>query len=190
MATADVLRDVGDTLVYLLRAGIPGGIVDPSNIFVATPDEFTDLNPPAKPTVTIFLYRVAVNPDMRNGPRRARSDGKQTRPPLPLELSYLITPWAKETRDESRVAGRVLQVLYDHAELCPADLQGPSWTADDSAQLVLESVPLEEHLRIWDTTGLPYRLSLTYLVRVVGIEPAEAEEMPPVAEAIFGGGPP
>lgn len=188
MATADVLRDMGDTLVYLLRAGIPGSIVDPANIFVATPDEFKDLNPPAKPTITVFLYRVAVNAEMRNGPRRLLSDGKRSRPLLPLELSYLITPWAKETRDEFRLAGRVLQVLYDRAELGPADLQGTSWAPDDSVQLVLESIPLEEHLRIWDTTELPYRLSLTYQARVVGLEPAEAEEVPPVAEAIFGGG--
>ena len=188
MATADVLRDMGDTLVYLLRAGIPGGFVDPSDIFLATPDEFKELNP--GPSITIFLYRVAVNPEMRNGPLRIRPDGKRARPLLPLELSYLVTPWANDTRDEVRIVGRVLQVLYDHAELGPADLQGPSWTADDSVQLALETLPLEQHLRIWETSDLPYRLSLTYLARVVGIEPAEAAEVPPVAEAIFGGGGP
>ena len=34
---------------------------------------------------------------------------------------------------------------------------------------------IEDHLRIWDTTDLPYRLSLTYCARVIGIEPAVAE---------------
>jgi hypothetical protein len=186
MATADVLRDMGDTLVYLLRAGIPGSIVDPANIFVATPDEFmTSTRRPSRPSPSSC---TASRSTRRCATARAAScpTANGSRPLLPLELSYLITPWAKETRDEFRIAGRVLQVLYDRAELGPADLQGTSWAADDSVQLVLESIPLEEHLRIWDTTELPYRLSLTYQARVVGLEPAEAEEVPPVAEAIFG----
>lgn len=190
MATADVVRDMGETLVSLLRAGIPGSIVDPAAIIVATPDEFADLQTPPRPTVTLFLYMVAVNPEMRNAPRRLPADGRRTRPLLPLELRYLITPWARETRDEYRIAGRVLQVFYDHAELGPAELQGDSWGPDDSVQLVLESLPVDDHYRIWDTTDLPYRLSLTYMARVVGIEPAVVETPPPVVEARFGRGGP
>jgi hypothetical protein len=187
VATARVIHDLGDTLVYLLRAGIPASHVDPSNIYVATPDNFQGLTPPPRPTITIFLYRVAINPELRNGPRRLLPDGRRTRPLLPLELSYMITPWAKETRDEYRIIGRVLQILYDRAELGPADLQGTAWSPDDSVQLILETIPMEDHFRIWDTTNLAYRLSLTYLARVIGLEPGEAEEVPPVAEAILGG---
>jgi hypothetical protein len=189
MATTDVVRDVGDTLVYLLRAGIPAAIVDPANIFVATLDQFDKLHTPAKPTISIFLYSIAVNAETRNGPRRTRPDGSTTRPLLPLQLGYLITPWAKEARDEYRIVGRILQVFYDHAELGPADLQGSSWSPEDSVQLILESLPPEEHYRIWDTTDLPYRLSLTYLARVIGIEPGESVAAVPVLQAIFEGAP-
>jgi hypothetical protein len=187
MATSKVIHDLGETLVYLLRAGIPPGHVDPANIFVATPDNFQDLTPPPKPTITVFLFRVAVNSEMRNSPPRLLPDGRRTRPLLPLELSYMITPWAKDTRDEYRIIGLVLQIFYDRAELGPADLQGTAWSPEDSVQLILETIPMEDHFRIWDTTTLPYRLSLTYLARVVGLEPGEAEDVPPVAEAYIGG---
>jgi len=181
MATADVIKDMGETLLGVLRAGIPS--VDPSLIIVATPDEFEALREPAKPTISVFLYRIAVNPAMRNDPRRLRPDGTIVRQPLPLELSFLITAWAKETRDELRIIGRILQVLYEHAELGAADLVGTSWEKNDSVQLVLESLPLEDHYRIWDANDVPYRLSLTYLARVIGILPSQGIKAPPVIEA-------
>jgi hypothetical protein len=187
MASPDVIRDMGDTLLYLLRSGLVG-LVDPTRVVVGTPDEFETLGDPAQPTVTVFLYRVGVNPEMRNGPRRLLPDGRTTRPLLPLELCYLITPWARETRDEYRITGRVVQVLYDRAELGPADLQGASWEAGDTVQLILETLPMVDHYRIWDTTDLPYRLSLTYMARVIGIAPIEELTGPPVVEALIGTG--
>lgn len=181
MAAADVVKDMGETLVYLLRAAIP--LVDPAKIVVATPDEFESLRDPLKPNITIFLYRIAVNPQLRNDPRRVKPDGTVVRQPLPLELSFLVTAWAKDTRDELKIIGRILQVLYEKSELGPADLVGTSWEKDDTVQLVLESLPLEDHYRIWDANEVPYRLSLTYVARVVGISPVESTASAPVVDA-------
>jgi hypothetical protein len=161
---------MADTLIFLLRSTVPPMVAE-DRIFAATPDEFEDLQDPDRPAITVFLFRVAINSEMRNSPRRIQGDGRVTRPLLPLELYYMVTPWARETRDEFRIVGRILQVLYDRAEIGPADLQGVSWSAGDSVQLVLDSLPVEDHYRIWETTDLPYRLSLTYCARVVGIEP-------------------
>jgi hypothetical protein len=181
MASADAVRDTADTVVNILRAGIPS--VDPSKIAVATPDEFEAMRDPVKPNITVFVYRIAVNPQMRNNPRRVRSDGVIMPPLLPLELSLLITAWAKDTRDELRLIGRILQVLHDHRELGAADLAGTSWEKEDTVQLVLESLALEDHYRIWDANEVPYRLSLTYMARVVGIAPTEELVAPPVVSA-------
>ena len=182
MASADVVRDMGDTLVYLLKAGVPP-LVNPADITLTTPDDFASA--PTAPAISVFLYRVTVNPEMRNGPRRVLPDGRITRPLLPLDLRYLITAWARDTRGELQIIGRIMQVLYDRAELGAADLQGTSWEPDDTVQLVFETLPLEDHYRIWDTTDIPYRLSLSYLARVIGLAPAEAQQFPPVLEAAF-----
>jgi hypothetical protein len=181
LASADAVRDVADSLVFLLRAGIPS--VDPNKITVATPDEFESLRDPLKPNITVFLYRIAVNPHMRNNPPRMRPDGSLVPTPLPVELSFLITAWAKDTRDELRLVGRILQTLYEHRELGAADLAGASWEADDTVQLILESLPLEDHYRLWDAHEFPYRLSLTYMARVIGLSPTESLFAPPVVDA-------
>jgi len=183
LAGSDVVRDMGETLVFLLRAGIPA--LDPAKIAVATPDEFESLRDPLKPNITIFLYRIAVNPQMRNDPKRIRSDGSIMRQPLPVELSFLITAWAKDSRDELKIIGRILQVLYEKCELGAADLVGASWEKGDTVQLVLESLPLEDHYRIWDATKVAYRLSLTYVARVIGISPTELMVPAPVIDAGF-----
>jgi hypothetical protein len=188
MATAGVVRDVGETLMYLLRAGIPSAVVASANIRVATPDEFGDLDGLNVPAISIFLYRVAINPTMRNAPKRTLPDGSIARPLLPIELGYLVTPWAPQTGDEHLVAGHVLRVFYDRPELGPTDLQGTSWASGDTAQIILESLPTDEHYRIWETSKMPYRLSLTYTVRVIGIEPSESVVAPPVIAASFGAG--
>jgi hypothetical protein len=183
MASTDAVRDMAETLAFILRAGIPA--LDPTKITVASPDEFEGLRDPAKPNITIFLYRIAVNPAMRNAPRRLRPDGTLQPAPLPLELSFLITAWAKDTRDELRIVGRIIQVLDDHRELGAADLVGASWETDDTVQLLLDSLPLEDHYRIWDATKVAYRLSLTYLARIVGITPTETIGGPPIVDAAF-----
>jgi hypothetical protein len=179
---------MGETLVALLQATL-SGLVASANVQVATPDSFHDLEPTPQPTCTIFLYRVAVNSVMRNGPRLSLGGGATSRPLLPIDLSYLITPWAKDPRDEHLILGTILQGLYDRAELGPADLTGTSWAADDSVQLVLETLTLQEHFCIWDTVDMPYRLSLTYLARIIGVAPSERIVASPVVRSIFQGAP-
>ena len=187
MADQDVIRDCGDTLVLLLRGGLtnPENLVEPARIYLASPAEFTDIDYGEVPVVTVFLYRVAISAEMRNGPRRTLPDGQTTRPLLPIELHFMITPWARDMGDGYRIVGRILQLLYDNAELGPAQLEGGAWASGDSVQIVLESLPIDDHYRIWDSSGLAYRLSLTYMFRVIGIEPGESTAVIPVLDAEF-----
>jgi Pvc16 N-terminal domain len=189
MAGPNVVRDMGETLVALLQAAL-SGIVAPANVRIATPDSFHELEPTPQPTCTIFLYRVAVNSVMRNGPRVVLPGGATSRPLLPIDLSYLITPWGRDPRDEHLMLGNILQALYDRAELGAADLTGTSWAPDDTVQLVLETLTLEEHFCIWDTVDMPYRLSLTYMARIIGIAPADQIVAAPVVRSIFQAGAP
>jgi hypothetical protein len=186
MATADVLRDATDSILTILRAGIPAAMVDPARIVAATPDDFGDYVNPDHPALTLFLYRIAVNPQMRNEKRRTLPDGRVQRQPLPLELCYLITAWARDTADELLILGRVLQVLYECAELGPANLVGAAWEPGEGVQLVLETLGLDDHYRIWDAANVPYRLSLTYMARVVGISPLPGPMRAPVLDAMLG----
>jgi hypothetical protein len=186
MASAVAIRDMGETLRALLLAGVGPGVPNLS-VDLTTPDDFAGFQNPQNPIISVFLHRITVHPEMRNAPRRRLNDGRITRPLLPLELSFMVTPWARSTADEYTMAGLILQSLYERAELGPAQLQGAAWEQGDSVQLVLESLPTEDHYRVWDTVSLPYRLSLTYLARVVGIESRESVLAGPVVTADIGG---
>jgi hypothetical protein len=181
MATFDAIAFLGDTIRVLLQNGLVG-LVDPANVLQSTPSEFKDFAP-TKPSVTLFLYHVAVCGDLRNS--RSHSIGGLPVPTLPLELRYIVTPWTQIPRDGYRIVGAIAQIFYQHSVLSFSELQGDVWAPDDTVELILESVPVEEHYDIWEPTEIPYRLSLTYLARLVGIDPKQSDAPPPVAVATF-----
>lgn len=181
MATNGVVLDTGETLTTIISAGV-SGLVPPANVLLTTLDKIRD-EPPMEPGVTIFLYQITTNPELRNAPPAPG----QGRPRLALELRYLITPWATDAGTSHLICGQILQTLYDHASLVRGDLIGQSWGVDDTVQILLESVPVSEYHHIWEPADFPYRLSLTYLIRVIGIDPSTPAATGVVATATMGG---
>src|SRR5262245_11022355 len=53
---------------------------------------------------SLMLYRVTVN-SARNQPPRRGPDGVKHRPALPLDLHFLLTPWASEAERQLRLLG-------------------------------------------------------------------------------------
>lgn len=204
MADWHVIERTVQTLVRLLeqrvnQAGITGLTVQP-----VTTVSFKGLASSTSPVITLFLYQVTENPEMRNAPHSVSPDGIRRRQPLVLELCYLVTPWGSRRSDsisddsmasleEARLLGLIFQAFYDHAEVGTSDLfedaTVPVWRAGDNLQIILESLPVEDHYRIWDASELGYRLSLTYRVRVAHLDSAKDLLAPPVVESTFEGVP-
>ncbi len=183
MASTDAIAFVGDTLVQLLQDGLTG-LVLPANVSLSTPDAFKTFTP-RQPAVTAFLYHVAIAGELRNASRRSPAAGSPARPPLPLEVRFLITPWTQQTRDAYRIIGAIALLLYDHAVLSFSELLGTDWAPDDAVELMMEALPVEQHYDIWEPTDIPYRLSLAYVARIVGIDSALAPSGAPVIVADF-----
>jgi hypothetical protein len=198
MASWQVIETTGLTLVSLLQrrvdllglAGVDVGLV--------TAAAFRNLANTATPFISVFLFQVSGNAELRNQMMRTRADGTRQRQPLPLELSYLITPWGVRNgddaasdsfaaREEARLLGAVMQACYENAEVGRAELVDsalqPVWGDRDSLQIVLESLPIETHYRIWDAGELGYRLSAVYRLRVASLEPLALEAGARVTEA-------
>lgn len=201
MATWQLIEYASRTMVKLIEAHLaivmPGNTVD---VRLATPHVFPNLKTVTNnATISVFLYRVTEHAELRNSPQRRSPDGAARRQPLALELSFLITTWGARGTDptandeaaaleEHLLMGAVLQALYDHAELGRAELyedpaRPPVWGDRDSMQIVLETLPIEDLYRIWDSSELAYHLSATYRVRVLGLESAEVLRVPPVSDA-------
>lgn len=198
MATWQLIEHASLTLKRLLEQHVLATLNAPSvSVELATTQAFPDLKAATKPTITLLLYRCVENPELRNAPRRRLTDGRLVRQPLVLELCYMVTPWgvrgttntddATATQEEHRLLGLVMQCFYDHAEVGRAELfDDPTtavWQPTDTMQIVMESLPVEDHYRIWDAGELSYRLSVTYRVRVLGLDPTVYQSSVPVVDA-------
>ncbi len=127
MATSDAIAYLGDTLVEVLTNGLSG-----MNVLLATPDDFKN-SPPSPPAVTVFLYHVTVCGEMRNMRPASAVGGAIGRPPFPIEMRFLITPWTRNAREAYGIVGLIALVMNDHAVLTATDLLGSGvWAPDDT----------------------------------------------------------
>jgi hypothetical protein len=134
--------------------------------------------------VLIFLYRASMNQHLRNV---GRSLGPGMRPvPLSVDLHYLFSFWAKSGENEQLVLAWTMRQLHDVPVLDSSILsREAAWNAEDLIQLIPEEIETEELMRIWDTLEPNYRLSLSYIARVVRIDPDEIREERPVVATRF-----
>jgi hypothetical protein len=204
VATSLVIEHASLTLKQLLEQHIIAstGTLATIDVILATSQVFADLKNANKATITLFLYRIVETPELRNSLQRRLVDGSLVRQPQVLELCYLVTPWgvrsggdvtdASATQEEHRLLGLVMQCFYDHAEVGRGELfeqpTTPVWQPTDTMQLVMESLPVEDHYRIWDAGELSYRLSVTYRARVLGLDPSRVQRTVPVVDASFAVG--
>jgi hypothetical protein len=179
MATAEAIAYLGDSLKAILAQGLGGAVAN--NVKLSTPDEFKS-SPPNAPAVTIFLYHVAICGDMRNARPATSLKGLLGKPPLPLQMRFLITPWTNSAREAYDLVGQIALIMNDNAQLGAADLLGAGvWAADDTVEFMLEPIPVAELYDIWEPTQIPYKLSLSYLARVVGLDSPQMTAAAPVA---------
>ena len=134
--------------------------------------------------LTIFLFEVGEDPSARNQPRIRGISGPNTtltKPPLALVLRYLLTAWGGDRVTEHRLLGRAMQVLYDGALISGPELQGASLRgSNETLKVTLAPLSLENLTRVWWSVQRPYRLSLSYEVRVVNLDSETTERRTPV----------
>lgn len=180
MSDSAVISDVSETLQSVLN--------DAFNSMVPAPlAEIHDLQgniPAAPPRMTIFLFEVVEDATVRNRkPVRGVNPPDHTveKPPLPLILRYLLTPWGGDRLTDHRILGRALQVLYDGAIISGPQLQGGLAGTSEAIKLKLAPLTLEERTRVWAAVNQPYHLSVTYEARVINIDPVSSESRRPIA---------
>lgn len=195
MAGYSAIADAGEAIVELLR-GRMGDFVDREEVALASPGG-TGANDDAR--LTVYLYRVAENDHLMNtGPQPAGHD-RIRRPPLALDLYYLLTAHPSgrngdetaKTREQHAVLGRALQVLRENPVLRGSDLRG-SLAAESGNELRISRVSMndqsmDELVSIWNTFGeTPFQPSVSYLVSPVIIETDGEEPIQRVVERQLG----
>lgn len=141
--------------------------------------------------INIFLYQTLHNAAWRNQdmPNRVRP-GETGRPPLALNLSYLITAYGKNNDDieGQQLLGMAMQTLHDQPEIHPMHVEQAIASSNlalskkellvssdlknqiERIRLVPQILSVEEVSKMWATFQAPYRISAAYEASVVLIE--------------------
>lgn len=131
----------------------------------------TDLSDTLDKIVSVFLYRVSVDPTRRHIdlPRTAEdSTAQRQRTALSLELRYLLTVWSNVAETEQMVLGEVMSIL-DSRPILSGDALDTTYHWDEGVGLkvAIDDLSTEDMLRLWDGLAPQYRLSVPYVVRTV-----------------------
>ena len=129
MSDYKVLAEVGQSLVNVLWEAIQNdpdlfALIDsPNLISLESPAEHQE-NTTDSALLSVYLYRITEDPFMKNQLWAEGNGGQIRKPPMSLDLYYLITPLLNEPRDQQIVLGKIMQVLYDRPTLEGPELAG------------------------------------------------------------------
>ncbi len=173
MANVWAIHSVGNSIVTYLRNSYPqqiNGVDLPACAFelVSGGQLAGELEETTR--ITLYLYRISVNEHARQ--TRRPGAGSDTPAPLCLDLHYLLTAWAANPLDEQVPMAWAMRQLHrvpvlDQALLSPEG----GWGADETVQILPTELSNEDIMRIWDALEPSYRLSVSYVARIVRLDP-------------------
>lgn len=136
-----------------------------------------DFESPMLDGFSIYLYRVGVNGNVRNLTLRRSPDGRKFRPSLPLDLHYMITPWAQDIERQHRMLGWVMRLMEDTGMMSSGHLNhylsepdGKTFGSNEGIEIICDPLPLSDYLTLWDRLRPRLPASATYALRMVLID--------------------
>ena len=164
MSDHNIIADVGDALIRLLREGlVPDIIQNSEGIGACSPSDKGDI------TLGICLYDIRRNPAVTDPGRVPVGTGQFRAPSLFLDLYYMITAYSSSdirfrSLEEAKILGRAMQVLEGTSVLRGSLFGKPFSEMKYEPKIELLELETEEKNRIWNIPNQPYKLSLFYKV--------------------------
>ncbi len=169
LGDTNIIGDVTQTIKDLLT-GLTVSLDSPATLPTATTGQ--DYK-----AINLFLYQVVENPHAKNQPWLSDSATRQQYPPLALNLSYMLTPYARDTSSAHQVLSHAMRILHDNASVSGSLLYGSLPTAVEQLAIALVPTTLEDLTRIWSALNSPYRLSVCYQARIALIDSGIARDV-------------
>ena len=187
MAGITAIQGVDDTLRDLSTSAL-AGLNPPTAVTVGPLDRDDD-----RLRLNWFLYHVSPNPSFRNmEPPRTGWHTARGRPPLALELHYLLTAHAgplTQNGDEDQFAHRglaaVMRAVHANGVIDDADpvLSNLAKPLVEPLRISMDALDLEALSKVWTAATQPLRLSVGYAVSLVVVDTPERHVAgPPVRE--------
>ncbi|REG25030.1 uncharacterized protein DUF4255 [Archangium gephyra] len=138
--------------------------------------------------ISLFLFRVVPSTNRRNLPGRVDAQGRRYRQPLPVDLHYLLTPWARSAARQHRLLGWAMRTLEDTPTLTAQFLnhygrpETDTFLPDETVTLVFDPLSIQDLLNVWEVGKPDLQVSATYVARMVVLESALRDEQPPAVQ--------
>lgn len=194
MATYRAIAATSLAIRSLLESSCPVAEFPNAEFEIYRPNNFDS---PMSMGVSLYLYRVAMNTTRRNLPPVIAPDGRRHRPPLPLDLFYLLTVWGQTAEAQQRLLGWAMREL-ENTPILPANLlnhhvqEVDTFRPTEAVELICEPISLQEMNTLWDgfkASRTNQHLSVTYVARMLLIESDLAMgEYPPVQTRVVNVG--
>lgn len=177
MSASTAIGMVSSSLWNLLNGEM---ILDPVvSVTILAPDESGN----STRRINLFLYKVMENIGLKNLDWQVRADntGQLVPPPLSLNLYYLMTAYAPndgQTGNSSahEILGDAMRVFYENAIVPIEHLDEGLEDAREQIKIMQTNFNMEELSQVWNTSGVPFRLSVMYEVSVVQLDMLTARE--------------
>ncbi|MEI7867373.1 MAG: DUF4255 domain-containing protein [Candidatus Methylumidiphilus sp.] len=188
MANVYAIHSVGSSIMTFLRNTYPkqlaGRAMPLCQFQLVSSSELAD-DKDEHTHLTLYLYRITVNEHSRQ--TRRSTVGADSFVPLGLDLHYLLTAWAGNPLDEQVALAWAIRQLHQYPVLDASSLSPEaSWSSEEVVQIIPAELTTEDIMRIWDALHPSYRLSVSYVARLVRLDPdLEPESSRPVVAGRF-----
>jgi hypothetical protein len=185
MATMLAIQAVTRAALRALKES-PRPAAWPEPKFVALRGQDFATPPPELPAdalgVSLYLWRVSLNAAMRNRRHPSAPDGTRRKPPVVVDLMYLLSGWGKTALDQQMVLGWALRALADVGTLPRGLLNDGAATPEEevfapgeSAELSWEPIPSEFAAPVSDLLKGTWPPTVVVAVRGVVLDSALAD---------------
>src|SRR5947209_15764398 len=109
MATYHAITTIGEAMLGVLKAACPKEFETAQFLLY----QLNDFQNPMSEGISLYLYHVSPNTTQRNLPPRLDASGRHYRPSLPIDLHYLLVPWAKTAEKQQWLLGWSMRIFED-----------------------------------------------------------------------------
>lgn len=172
MANWRAISSVGRAVLGLIEDHYPSAELGAPEFRLVHPASFEK---PQKEGFSLCLYRIGINSTLRMLPPRRDPAGRRYRPSLPVDLQFLLTPWAEDAERQMRLLGWTMRFFEDMPILPAAVLNSyaaepETFRPEEAVELVFDPLALADYLAVWDKLKPKLQTSLTYAVRMLVID--------------------
>ena len=173
--TSPLILSLSNSLRDLIESNLE---INQNDIHFESPGE---LNPLPDQGLSLFLYKISENPFLKNSDdiqEKYSNPEVLKKPPLPLDLYYLVTPFGSGTTKLITIE-KILQLFHERSilreDVLSRDLVEHG---NKEIRIVLNDLTIEQVNNLLGMfPNLPYSLSISYIVTPLLLETLSSKEI-------------